>query len=120
MFNATKSYSEKKPEVIQYLGNNKYHYNYDIQEEEQEVEGETKIVYSYIPVKVVNKPDYKRCVKAVIRKYVDIDEEFDLINTYMNQLMSGVTTLSTSDNEYKDYMNLLSEIKKKVNDDFNK
>lgn len=114
MFSINRSYSETKPQVVQYLGNNKYYYNYDIQEEEKDGEGGIKTVYSYVPIKLVNKPDYKRCVRSVIRKYIDVDEEFDLINTYMAQLMSGSITLDASNNEYQEYLTLVSGIKEKV------
>lgn len=122
MIETNRVYLDKKPEKLQYLGNNKYYYNYDIQEEQVEDESGQRTVYSCIQVKLVNKPDYKRCVRAVIRKFIDIDEEFDLINSYIYSLQSnGVSTLSSSesrDSDYEQYLSLVNEIKANVTKDF--
>lgn len=118
MFDISRAYSPVKPSVVQYLGNNKYYYNYDIQEEIKDTEEGQQTVYSYVPVKMMNRPDYKRCVREVIRKYMDVDEEFDVINTFMQKLMSGTATLSSEESEYGEYLNLVSSIKEKVAEDF--
>lgn len=77
------------PQVIQKLGNGTYYYNYDIREVEAEVEildekDSTKFEtqYNFIQVLLNGQPNYKDCVRAIIRSFITIDEEFDLINSY--------------------------------------
>lgn len=58
--------------------------------------------------------DHKECIRAIIRQYVDQDEEFDLINS------SNSIVLGLSDRQkYLDYLTLVGEIKTKVRADFN-
>lgn len=122
MTEIVRAYSEEKPSVIQYLGRNKYYYNYDIQEEIIDGDLGQKTVYSYIPVKLINKPDYKRCVRELIRKYVDIDEEFDLINSYIRSVQFPDTLDASSDNnvdeQYATYLSIVNKIKQNVAKDF--
>lgn len=76
-----------QPNSIEKLGNGTYYYNYDIQSkvvevtdpETEEVTQETR--WTYIQVHLFGQPDHKECIKAIIRQYVDQDEEFDLINS---------------------------------------
>lgn len=114
------------PQVIQKLGNGTYYYNYDIREVEAEVEildekDSTKFEtqYNFIQVLLNGQPNYKDCVRAIIRSFMTIDEEFDLINSY-NSYSENLTSDSEVINEYKEYLNILKQIKAKVKEDFAK
>ena len=110
------------PQTIQKLGNSTYYYNYDIKEVEAEVtdqEGDTKLElqYNFIQVLLSGQPNYKDCVKAIIRSFLTIDEEFDLINSY-NSLSLQQSEDASITEDYQNYLNLLAEIKTKVKQDF--
>ena len=112
------------PQVIQKLGNGTYYYNYDIKEVEAEVtdqEGDTKLElqYNFIQVLLSGQPNYKDCVKAIVRSFLTVDEEFDLINSY-NSYTENPTGDSEALLEYKEYLSKLKEIKAKVKEDFAK
>lgn len=113
-----------QPQTIQKLGNGTYYYNYDIKEVEAEVmdqEGDTKLElqYNFIQVLLSGQPNYKDCVKAIIRSFLTVDEEFDLINSY-NSYTENPTEDSEALLEYKEYLSKLKEIKAKVKEDFAK
>lgn len=110
------------PKIIQKLGNGTYYYHFDIQSEEVEVhdmEQESRIdtQYNFIQVLLRGQPNYNDCVKAIVRSYLTIDEEFDLINSY-NSYTQNLTDDSSVVDKYKDYLNLLTQIKTKVKEDF--
>lgn len=112
------------PQTIQKLGNGTYYYNYDIKEVEAEVtdqEGGTKLElqYNFIQVLLSGQPNYKDCVKAIVRSFLTVDEEFDLINSY-NSYTENPTEDSEALLEYKEYLSKLKEIKAKVKEDFAK
>lgn len=113
-----------QPQTIQKLGNGTYYYNYDIKEVEAEVtdwEGDTKLElqYNFIQVLLSGQPNYKDCVKAIVRSFLTVDEEFDLINSY-NSYIENPTEDSEALLEYKEYLSKLKEIKAKVKEDFAK
>lgn len=111
------------PNPIERLGNNTYYYNYDIQSkvidvtdpETQEVAQETR--YTFIQVHLHGYPDYKQCVKAIIRQYVSQEEEFDLINS-ANSLTLGISSNESDRQKYIDYLTLVQNIKDKVKSDY--
>lgn len=110
------------PQTIQKLGNGTYYYNYDVKEIQVEVvnqDGDSNIEtqYSFIQVLLSGQPNYKDCVKSIVRSFLTIDEEFDLINSY-NSYVEDLTTDPNIIFEYKEYLNLLKEIKAKVKEDF--
>ena len=82
-----------KPTALMDLGNGNWYYNYDIQSETVKVlEGEELVDetrYTYIQVKMSGKPDYNRCVEAIIREYLSQSQEFDLINSANKALIAG-------------------------------
>lgn len=116
MLNVERITQYTEPEKIQSLNNGYYYYNYDIKSQVVEDEEGSKIQYSFIQIKLHGKPDYKRCVQQLIRKYIDVNQEFDLINTYNSKVLSGQRD---ADQEYIDYLNLLTTIKENVKKDFN-
>ena len=113
-----------QPNSIEKLGNGTYYYNYDIMSKEvdvtdpetEEVTQETR--WTYIQVHLHGQPDHKECIKAIIRQYVDQDEEFDLINS-SNSIVLGLSDNQTDRQKYLDYLTLVGEIKTKVRADFN-
>ena len=113
-----------QPDKIQFLGNGTYYYNYDITSKEvdvtdpetEEVTQETR--WTYIQVHLHGQPDHKECIRAIIRQYVDQDEEFDLINS-SNSIVLGLSDNQTDRQKYLDYLTLVGEIKTKVRADFN-
>ena len=94
------------PSSIVRLSGDEYVYNYDIQKIDDEH-------YSYISVSLRGYPNYKDCVKEIIRQYYTQDEEFDLINTHNYNILNN-----EDDSEYINYLNLLKEIKTKIKADF--
>lgn len=106
--------SSDKPKSIQYLGNNNYYYNYDI----QEIQILDKQMYSFIEIKLTGNPDYKQCIKEIIRQYVSAEEELDLINS-ANASTNNVVNNSSNITNYTDYLNLVNTIKINVKNDFN-
>ena len=111
--------SNIKPNTIERLGNNTYYYNYNIASEQRANEnGEQETIYNFIQVHLSGIPDYKDCIKNIIRKYVSQEEEFDLINSYNKVQITGEKN-SEDIKKYTDYINLLDEIKTNVKKDFN-
>lgn len=111
--------SNIKPNTIERLGNNTYYYNYNIVSEQKTNEnGEQETIYNFIQVHLTGIPDYKDCIRNVIREYVSQEEEFDLINSYNKVQITGEKN-SEDVKKYTDYINLLNEIKNNVKKDFN-
>ncbi len=111
--------SNIKPNVIERLGDNTYYYNYNITSEQKENEnGEQETIYNFIQVHLTGIPDYKDCIRNIIREYVSQTEEFDLINSYNKVQLTGDKN-SEDVKKYTDYINLLEEIKTNVKKDFN-
>lgn len=108
----TKSFD--KPDKFYDLGSGYWYYNYNIQEEYISTDDIPMIVYSYVQIRLNEKPTYNKCVESVIRQYVTVSQEFDLINT-ANKALINKQEISQ---EYKDYLFLLEEIKSKVKNDF--
>ena len=100
------------------MGNNTYYYNY-ITEVTQTITEDNKAVpvYKYIQVHLSGQPNYKQIVQAVLREYISQNEEFDLINSYNSYTQNLIDDSSVVD-KYKDYLNLLTQIKTKVKEDF--
>lgn len=109
-----------EPDKFMNLGNNYYYYNYDIKSEVVTVHREDEDVeetqYNFVQVKLYGKPDYERCVKAVIRAFIDANSEFDLINSYNSYQLY----IDSTDNQYEEYLQLIKDIKENVKKDFNK
>lgn len=121
MFTATKIESTIRPEKFESLNNGIWYYNYDIESrivqvpespDSEELVDET--IYSFIQVRISGKPTYDKCVKAIIRQYVDSNDEFDLINSY-NSYQLDIDVL---DSQYEEYLQLVRTIKEKVRQDF--
>lgn len=117
--------SDNKPNITESLGTGYWYYNYDIKQEEKEVTDkfddpdtpETKTVYTFIQVRISGKPTYDKCALAVIRAYLDVNEEFDLMNSF-NAYQLGITEQAGED--YEEYLQLVKQIKANVGKDFNR
>ena len=106
------------PQATQKLGNNTYYYNYDIVEVSVTLEdGEEETQYSYVQVLLNGQPNYKDCVRAVVRSFLTIDEEFDLINSYNSHMLLASDDVTIVEG-YQNYLDLLAEIKTKIKKDF--
>lgn len=101
------------------IGNNTYYYNYNITSEQKtNQDGEEETIYNFIQVQLTGVPNYKDCVKNIIREYVSQTEEFDLINSYNKIQITGEKN-SEDMKKYTDYISLLDKIKTNVKRDFN-
>lgn len=115
------------------LGNGYWCYNYLVKTEQSaprpdtsaqsdDPGHETKAVTIYHSVRIIffGRPDYKRCVEAVIREYLTQSQEFDLINSYNRAQLGQLSEEDTSKarTDYTEYLELLDEIKTKVHADF--
>ena len=123
MLDAKRIESNLKPKTVEPLGNGIYYYNYDVQEytvqtvDERTEEMKEETRWSYIQVRINGKPNYNKCALAIIRAYIDANEEFDLMNSF-NAYQLGITDSVGED--YEEYLQLVKEIKANVGKDFNK
>ena len=100
-------------EAITILGNNSYYYNFNITEDEN---GDERFDY----VKLFGIPNYKGCVKAVIRFYYSVDKELELINDYNQAIMDSNNLDIQKIENYKSFLTKREQIKEMVKQDFNK
>lgn len=123
MLEPTRIISNVAPKVFVDLGNGYWYYNYDINSTDVEVsicplgkskENYLETRYNYIQTRINGAPTYEKCVRAIVRRYIDQEDEFDLINSY-NSYQVGIAVSSV---EYESYLELLREIKEKVGKDF--
>ena len=105
------------PNKIEFLNNGFYYYNYDIQEEEQVTEQGANKVYTAVQVKCSGRPEYKKCIKAIIRAYLTEEQELNIINNY-NSYQQGINDDQNAVEEYYNYLNIVKDIKEKVYKDF--
>ena len=113
--------TNQKPNVIEYLGNNTYYYNYDIQSNTVCVSHEDGTStdeqrWNFIQIHLSGVPEYKTCAKTIIRQYIDEESEFSFINDF-NAYQLGIIKDSKAYSDYIDYIKLISEIKEKVKAD---
>lgn len=121
-----KSNSNDRPPILQNLGNGSWHYNYNIAEVEVRpepmavAEGEqapaARKAYDYDTVEVWGRPDYDKCVKAVLRSRRDETEEFSLINKY-NAFVLGLSKDEADKKEYEAFLTEVMAVKAMVRND---
>lgn len=123
----TRAYYDTKPSKLEAVGNGNYLYRWDIQEEEvqhemmQEGEEEPvssvkKVQYSCREVTIHGKPEYGKCVEAVIRSDYSAEAELSLINQF-NAYQQGVLSDAGVVSEYEEYLAFVSSVKSMVKED---
>lgn len=116
-----KSNSNERPPVLLDLGNGSWHYNYNITEvavqpeptASEGTEQEPRIAYECDTVAIWGRPDYDKCVKAVLRSRRDETEEFSLINKF-NAFVLGLSTDAADKTEYENYLKEVLAVKAMV------
>ena len=119
-------YSSTVPSTTVDLNSGNWYYNYDVQSEEVEVPSgsdkdaiEKETIYSYVQLKLSEKPTYKKCVETIIREYISQSEEFNLINSANKAILAGEKE-GDDITEYQEYLSKVEEIKEKVAKDLGK
>ena len=121
----TRAHYDNKPLKIEAVGNGNYLYRWDIQEETIDRgiirDGETSstektVQYSCYETTIHGKPEYGKCVEAVIRESYTSNEEIALANKYNGYVMK-IHDDSTIVDEYKDFLSFISTVKSMVKED---
>lgn len=123
----TRAYYDTKPPKLEAVGNGNYLYRWDIQEEEvkheimqegkeEPVSSVKKIQYSCREVTIHGKPEYGKCVEAVIRSDYSAEAELALVNKY-NAYQQGLDVEADIVNEYTKYLSLVANVKRQVRKD---
>lgn len=117
-------YSKEKPETFQYLNNNYFYYNYNIQSasiQDLDENGNVTYVdgYSYNQVKIHGKPDYEKCAKAIIREYISENDEFSIINDFLAYQL-GFFSDEAYEKKYKEFLSKINDLKAGARSDFGK
>jgi hypothetical protein len=101
-----KSNSNIKPSAVEYIGNGKWHYNYNIVESEKE--GTT--FYDYDQIELKQKPTYVIVVPAIIREAYSECDEMAIINK-LNSYNLGLITDESALSNYKAFLSFVENIK---------
>ena len=96
-----KSSSNIAPKTTEYLGNGKYHYNYNVVQSEVDR-------FDYNQVVVKGEPTYESTVAAIIRERYTVDEEMAIQR-------KGIA--DNSNQEFVDYNSFVEEVKAMVKED---
>ena len=109
-----------QPEKFESLGNGIFYYNYDIKSDMvivEPTEGDSyeETRWNFIQVRINGTPTYDKCVTAIVRQYIDQDQEISLISEYASKALDIED--GNLDN-YADCLALISEIKYRVKLDF--
>lgn len=123
----TRAYYDTKPPKLEAVGNGNYLYRWDIQEEEvqhemmqegkeEPVSSVKKVQYSCREVTIHGKPEYGKCVEAVIRSDYSAEAELALINQFI-AYQQGVLSDAGVVSEYEEYIAFVSSVKSMVKED---
>lgn len=123
----TRAYYDTKPPKLEAVGNGNYLYRWDIQEEEvqhemmqegkeEPVSSVKKVQYSCREVTIHGKPEYGKCVEAVIRSDYSAEAELALINQFY-AYQQGVLSDAGVVSEYEEYLAFVSSVKSMVKED---
>lgn len=123
----TRAYYDTKPPKLEAVGNGNYLYRWDIHEEEvqhemmqegkeEPVSSVKKVQYSCREVTIHGKPEYGKCVEAVIRSDYSAEAELALINQF-NAYQQGVLSDAGVVSEYEEYLAFVSSVKNMVKED---
>ncbi len=122
-----RAYYDTKPPKLEAIGNGNYLYRWDIQEEEvqhemmqegkeEPVSSVKKVQYSCREVTIHGKPEYGKCVEAVIRSDYSAEAELAFINQF-NAYQQGVLSDAGVVSEYEEYIAFVSSVKSMVKED---
>lgn len=123
----TRAYYDSKPSAFEADGNGNYLYRWDIQEEkvqseamqegsEEPIASVERVQYSCREVTIHGKPEYGKCVEAVIRSDYSAEAELSLINQF-NAYQQGVSSDAGVVSEYEEYLAFVSSVKSMVKED---
>lgn len=123
----TRAYYDSKPSAFEAVGNGNYLYRWDIQEEtiqremmkdgsEEPIASVERVQYSCREVTIHGKPEYGKCVEAVIRSDYSAEAELALINQF-NAYQQGVLSDAGVVSEYEEYLAFVSSVKSMVKED---
>lgn len=105
-----KSKSDIKPNATEYIGNGKWHYNYNISETYER----GKIFFNYNQLTLNEKPTYENVVSKIIRDKYTQEEELSIINKY-NSVILGVIQENVGIIEtYKDFIMFIENTKEET------
>ena len=105
-----KSKSDIKPNQIEYIGNGKWCYNYNISETYER----GKIFFNYDQLTLKEKPTYENVVPKIIRDRYTQEEELSIINKY-NSVILGVIQENVDIVEtYKDFIMFIENTKEET------
>lgn len=122
-------FSETGRWIYRYYVNNMQVIHKDPENQEES----NKTFYQYLDIYYDTKPTYEQAVQTVLREYVSLNEEFDLINSYNRALLDETTldgqesieskvalkeSIQKAKDAYLEYLDLLSTIKAQVKKDF--
>lgn len=107
-----KSNSNIKPSAVEYIGNGKWHYNYNIIESEKD--GTT--FYDYDQIELKQEPTYATAVSTIIREAYSECDEVAIINKF-NSYNLGLTTDESALSNYKAFLSFVESIKSIVKKD---
>ena len=117
----TRVYYDIKPAAFEAVGNGDFLYHWDIREEKvskdyMDEDAEERTQYSCYEVTIHGKPEYGKCVEAVIRCDYTAEAELSLINQY-NSYQQGMPIDEKVVNEYAQYLSYVSGVKTMVKKD---
>lgn len=123
----TRAYYDSKPSAFEAVGNGNYLYRWDIQEEkvqseamqegsEEPIASVERVQYSCREVTIHGKPEYGKCVEAVIRSDYSAEAELSLINQF-NAYQQGISSNASVVSEYEDYLAFVLSVKSMVRED---
>lgn len=117
----TRAYYDIKPSAFEAVGNGDFLYHWDIKEETIDNNNMDEDVterkqYSCYEVTIHGKPEYGKCVEAVIRYNYTAEDELSLINKY-NAYQQGIVNDDDIVNEYMNYLSFISSVKEMIKRD---
>lgn len=124
----TRAYYDSKPSALEAVGNGNWLYRWDIQEEkvqseamqdgsEEPIASVERVQYSCREVTIHGKPEYGKCVEAVIRSDYSAEAELSLINQF-NAYQQGVSSNASVVSEYEEYLAFVLSVKNMIREDF--
>ena len=108
-----KAFYDNEPSTMEAVGNGDYLYRWGIHQETMTDGEHERTQYACNEVTVKGKPDYGKCVEAVIRDSYTQEEEFALINKY-NAYQQGLNDGTEAVTGYMEYLSFVNDVKAMV------